>query len=315
MANHNKKTDEAKRPSIDEDETESTIVIKVRGEDSFKPKGEDFLVCIYGGPVGRRFSLGKSPTVIGRGRQCEISIQQGTVSRTHAQISGVCGRRIVQDLGSTNGIFVNGSSTPAHQLECGDLLKVGEVIFKYLAGDNIESAYHEEIYRLAIEDGLTQLPNKRYLMQFLGREMARVQRYERPICLMMIDVDHFKSINDTYGHLAGDDVLSDLANLLKPRIRKDECLARYGGEEFTIVMPETQLKGAKLFAEIMRESVENHEFSFDGQTIPVTVSIGVARNSDAADTPEKLIAAADELLYQAKSAGRNRVVSADDPEP
>jgi len=311
MGKANKRTDEANVVDFHEEETESTIVIKVRGDDGFKPKGEDFLVCIYGGPIGRRYSLSKNPTLIGRGRQCEISIQQGTVSRTHAQVTGTTGKRLVSDLGSTNGIFVNSVSRPVHELVCGDLLKIGEVIFKYLAGDDIESAYHEEIYRLAIEDGLTQLPNKRYLLQFLEREMARTKRYERPISLMMIDVDHFKSINDTYGHLAGDDVLSELANLLKPRIRKDECLARYGGEEFTVVMPETMLRGASQFAEILRASVEEHDFSFDGEHISVTVSIGVARNTDDAASPDKLLARADDCLYKAKRNGRNQVVSYD----
>jgi len=312
MAKANKRTDEARALNMEDDETESTIVIKVRGQDGSKQKGEDFLVCIYGGPTGRRFSLSKNPTMIGRGRSCEISIQQGTVSRTHAQVTGTSGKRLVSDLGSTNGIFVNGNSKPSHELVCGDLLKIGEVIFKYLAGDDIESAYHEEIYRLAIEDGLTQLPNKRYLLQFLEREMARVQRYERPICLMMIDVDHFKAINDNFGHLAGDHVLSELAELLRPRIRRDECLARYGGEEFTVVMPETMLRGASHFAEILRASVENHVFSFDEQVIPVTVSIGVARNVKDIDSPAKLLASADECLYKAKGSGRNRVISGDD---
>ncbi|MBR57485.1 MAG: GGDEF domain-containing protein [Myxococcales bacterium] len=273
-----------------------------------RPKGDDCLVCIYGGPIGKRFILGQTETTIGRGKSCSIVVEHSTVSRKHAGLSGSRGQRIVEDLGSTNGVYINGVLDKQRVLQSGDYIKIGDVIFKYLAGDNIESIYHEEIYRLAIEDGLTRIPNKRAFDAFLEREFARAVRYSRPLSLMMIDIDRFKQINDQFGHVAGDHVLSEMAGLLKPRIRRDECFARYGGEEFSIVMPESELVGAARYAEIIRAHVDSHKFVFEGCEIPMTISIGVAQYRKDMKTPEALVQAADKCLLRAKELGRNQVV-------
>ncbi len=289
---------------------ESTVVM--RSSDALvRPTGEDCLVCIYGGPIGKRFILGQDETTIGRGKKCTIVVEHSTVSRQHAGLTGSRGQRFVEDLGSTNGVYINGVLDKKKGLQSGDYIKIGDVIFKYLAGDNIESIYHEEIYRLAIEDGLTQIPNKRAFDAFLEREFARAARYDRPLCLMMIDIDRFKQINDQFGHVAGDHTLTALASLLKPRIRKDECFARYGGEEFSVVMPESTLNGAARYAEIIRAYVESYKFTFEGSQIPLTVSIGVAQHRKEIKTPEGLIQAADKCLLLAKKLGRNRVVLQD----
>jgi len=293
----------------DQSDAEPTQVLKAPNELQRKVAGQDCLVTIYGGPLGRRFVLDKSVVVIGRGGDCDISIKHDTVSRRHARVEGDGASRHVTDLDSTNGVYINGRQSRSALLASGDYVKVGEVIFKYLAGDNIESIYHEEIYRLAIEDGLTRVANKRYLEQFLEREVGRAQRHQRPLTLMMLDIDHFKRINDTHGHLAGDAVLSSLADLIRPKVRREECFARYGGEEFCLVMPETPLSGAKVYAESIREAVFNNIFEFQGRPIRVSVSIGVAELGEDMHTPDDLIQRADERLLQAKSGGRNRVVS------
>jgi diguanylate cyclase (GGDEF)-like protein len=190
----------------------------------------------------------------------------------------------------------------------GDRIKVGPTIFKYLAGQDVESQYHEEIYRMTIIDGLTQAYVKRYLLESLEKEIIRARRHARDLSFMMFDIDHFKKINDFHGHLAGDFVLKELARIVQARIRRDEVFARYGGEEFAIVLPETNLEGAKALAEGLREKVEGSRFVFQGEQIHVTISIGVAMLGDQDRTSMDLIKNADAKLYDAKRAGRNRVV-------
>jgi diguanylate cyclase (GGDEF)-like protein len=177
---------------------------------------------------------------------------------------------------------------------------------KYLSGADAEANYHEEIYRMTIVDGLTQIHNKRYLYEALEREITRARRHDRPLALLLFDIDFFKRINDHYGHLAGDYVLRELADAVKTRIRRDEVFARYGGEEFVIVLPETTLEGARALAESIREKVAEHEFTFQNERIAVTISVGCSVLVDD-EGANDLIRRADEMLYEAKRGGRNRV--------
>ena len=215
---------------------------------------------------------------------------------------------MLRDLGSTNGTYVNDELVDEYVLRDGDFIKVGRCIFKFLVGSNIENAYHEEIYRLTTIDGLTQIFNKRYFVETLEREMGRAQRYRRQLSLIMFDIDHFKEINDNYGHLAGDHILRQLAATVQSRIRREDILARYGGEEFAIVLPELDRDNAITFAEKIRQLIENSVFEFEETRIPLTVSVGVSILSVDADSPETLIKFADENLYRAKDEGRNRVI-------
>jgi diguanylate cyclase (GGDEF)-like protein len=185
---------------------------------------------------------------------------------------------------------------------------VGNCIYRFLAGGNIEAEYHEEIYRLAIIDGLTEVPNKRYLLEFLGRELARSARHHRPLALLLFDIDCFKKINDDFGHLCGDHVLRDLAGVLRGVIRAEELLARYGGEEFVVVLPECSHEHAMSVAERIRVLVEQHPFRFDEEKVGVTISVGVASISGEAVTASDLLTRADIRMYEAKNAGRNRVM-------
>ncbi len=213
-------------------------------------------------------------------------------------------------LQSTNGTFVNDVPASICKLKDGDYLRVGNCIYRFLAGGNVEAEYHEEIYRLTIIDALTDIHNKRYLLEFLDRELSRSARYLRPLSLIMFDIDRFKGINDEFGHLGGDFTLRELAACVKGSIRKEELFARYGGEEFVIVLPETPQENGIFVAERLRGLVEHHLFQYEGKAYPVTVSLGVAAtNGDEALTPLDLIRQADEKLYNAKNSGRNRVVA------
>ena len=271
------------------------------------------LVHIYptGPNMGTRYPLGDDPMFIGRQDDCAIQNTDGSVSRYHAKIAlGDNGGYVIADLGSTNGTFVNNQRRQEGLLRDGDYIRIGNCIYRYLAGGNIEAEYHEEIYRLTIQDGLTQIHNQRYLTEFLEREVARSQRHGRPLAVLMFDIDRFKAINDTHGHLCGDFVLRELAGCVRASVRREDLFARYGGEEFVLVLVETPHAEAVHVAERLRESVANHQFRFEATPIRLTISIGVSSTTgDPTVNPAALVRLADERLYQAKRTGRNKVVS------
>ncbi len=270
------------------------------------------LVHIYptGPGMGSRYMLGDTAIVLGRDHDCDLAITDQSVSRHHARIQpGIDGYYVV-DLQSTNGTFVNDKPASMYKLKDGDYLRVGNWIFRYLTGGNVEAEYHEEIYRLTIIDALTAIHNKRYLLEFLDRELARSARHHRPLSLVMMDIDRFKLINDELGHLAGDFTLRELVALVKEAIRKEELFARYGGEEFIVVLPETNREGAQQMAERLRHLVESHDFNYEDRHYKITISLGlIATEGEESLTPNDLIKLADEKLYQAKHEGRNRVVA------
>ena len=270
------------------------------------------LVHIYptGPGMGRRYQLADSPIVIGRGNDCEIRINDHSVSRKHARVQpGIDGYYAV-DLQSTNGTFVNDVPASMYKLKDGDYLRVGNCIHRFLIGGNVEAEYHEEIYRLTIIDALTEIHNKRYFLEFLDRELARSGRYGRPLTLIMIDIDRFRTINEDLGHLGGDATLREIAHRVKSTIRKEELFARYGGEEFAIVLPETSAEGAVPLGERLRRAVTDEPFTYEDRQYTVTISAGIASTQGEKDMVlHELIRRADEKLYQAKHEGRNRVCS------
>lgn len=270
---------------------------------------QDVLVQIYpAGPnMGRKYELKGKTILVGRDPNSDIVVSSDSVSRKHARLSTEAGRRLITDLQSTNGSYVNDQPIISEILSHGDQVKIGDTIFKYLVGSDVETAYHEEIYKMTIIDGLTGVFNKRYFLEALEREMSRSQRYGRPLSILMFDIDHFKRVNDTYGHLAGDYVLQSLARLISTRARREEIFARYGGEEFVILLPETHKEGGMELAEQLRKRVASYSFIFEGEEIPITVSIGVATANDGNVTETEFVKSADERLYKAKSEGRNCV--------
>ncbi|MEM9070774.1 MAG: GGDEF domain-containing protein [Myxococcota bacterium] len=282
-------------------------VVGEKGGASKRSDREACLVVIYGEDLGRRIPLGEDPTVIGRSSRCEVQIDQESVSRNHCRIIHTGRGFSVRDLGSTNGTYVNDELIDSFDLRDGDQLKVGRTILKFIVGGNIEVQYHEEIYRLMTMDGLTQVHNKRYFDEMLDRELSRARRYDRSFCVIVFDIDHFKQINDTYGHLAGDSVLRQLGTLVRGHVRRDDILARTGGEEFGIITPEVSLTGALELARKLNVLVDDMAFAFEGTRIDVTMSVGVAQWSPDMQSAQAVLQAADEKLYEAKRTGRNRV--------
>lgn len=287
----------------------SKTVVTVISKITDRPAADQAaLVVIYGLDLGKKFNLDKPTVIIGRSSKSDIQVDQESVSRSHAKILLSGTSLVLKDLGSTNGTYVNDELIDEMHLRDGDLIKIGRTIFKFLSGGNIENSYHEEIYRLTTVDGLTQVYNKRYFMENLERELSRCQRYGRDLSLIIFDIDHFKNINDSYGHLAGDAVLKQLAELVKANIRREDFLARYGGEEFAIILPEIDHPSAMVMAEKVRSLVEAEKFKFEKITIPVTISLGVTTHEGSLGEALDFIKEADQNLYEAKRSGRNKVV-------
>jgi diguanylate cyclase (GGDEF)-like protein len=283
--------------------------IRVRGE----PQVEEgaCLVVIYGPDLGRKVHLEALPLRIGRSERCDLVIPLDDVSREHCLLERDGLAFQVRDLGSTNGTHVNEVQLEPERpftLRGGEHVCVGGMIFKFLDGGNVEALYHEEIYRMAIVDGLTRLHNRRYLIEFLERELARCRRHQSELALMLLDVDRFKQINDGHGHLAGDMVLREIADGVRARVRRESCFARFGGDEFAIVMPETGVEKARIFAERVRGLVEGLSLHWNGEPLLTSVSIGLAEVTDVNAPVDDFLRAADTNLYAAKQAGRNRVV-------
>jgi diguanylate cyclase (GGDEF)-like protein len=258
--------------------------------------------------MGTRYPLADVPLVLGRDEDSDIPVPDESASRRHAVIHPTDGGYTVTDLQSTNGTYVNEVRVATRLLRDGDYLHIGKCIWRFLAGGNLEAQYHEEIHRLAIIDGLTEVYNRRYLQNYLAHELACACRYERHLSLALFDVDHFKRINDTLGHLGGDAALRELAVRVKETVRSTDVVARFGGEEFAVVMPDTCPEQALLCGERLRQGIAARPFWLQDGPYPVTISLGVATYPGKGPaSPDELIRRADERLMHAKRAGRNRV--------
>jgi two-component system cell cycle response regulator len=270
-----------------------------------------FLVRLHPVTMGEGvISLPTTKFSIGRDRECDLQLEDTDVSRKHAIIDVIAGEYMIIDQGSTNGLMVNDKRIERSQLRSGDQVRLGKTILKFLRGDNVEMQYHETVYSMMINDGLTGIPNKRYLLEALQRELTRSQRHSRPLSLVVMDIDHFKKINDTFGHLAGDVVLRELAGRVRKTIRRDEVFARYGGEEFVALLPESSLEEAAEFAERIRMLAAKDPVLVEKERIAITVSLGVAHTAGEGNiSADEFFKRADHKLYQAKADGRNRVVS------
>ena len=268
------------------------------------------LTILTGSASGQQFKVSKGAAVIGRAPTVEVRLEDDGISRTHARLRAETTRAWIEDMGSRNGTFVNGVKiTGATELRDGDKIQVGRgTVIRFGFQDDLDESFHENLLSSALRDGLTKLFNKRYLLDRLDAELKFAQRHKTAVSLLMLDLDHFKKVNDTLGHLAGDLVLSTIAGALTRAVRNEDVVARYGGEEMAIVLRAIGLDAAAHMAERMRKVVESTVIPFEGKDLRVTVSIGIAEfPSTPAKQIDELIEAADKALYRAKNAGRNRV--------
>lgn len=267
-----------------------------------------FLVVLSGPETGATHEL-DAVTVIGRSADASLTMDQEGVSRIHCKLLKLPQGVELRDAGSTNGTFVNGVRVDAQFLKDGDKIQIApQVFFKFTLHDELEQTFREQMYDAALRDPLTRLYNKRYFGERLLTEWSYSVRHETPLSLVMMDLDHFKLVNDNFGHPAGDYVLRGFAELAADTIRTEDVVCRYGGEEFAVICREFPMPAAEIMADRIRRTVDKHKFIWDGTRIPVTVSLGVAGvPHDSITEQTALVEAADKALYAAKAGGRNRV--------
>ncbi|HXJ22649.1 MAG TPA: GGDEF domain-containing protein [Polyangia bacterium] len=272
------------------------------------PRGpQPYLVVISGPSFGEMHRLHGTRSVLGRGDSAAVRLLDDGISREHAAIERDGGKMVLRDLGSTNGTFCNGDRVDRRELTDGDKISVGaSTILKFTYQDQVDEHYQKRLFESALRDGLTSTFNRRYFVDRLNAEMRFAFRHDKALALLFVDIDHFKKINDGFGHQAGDYVLAAVAREMIATIRTEDVLARYGGEEFAIICREIEKDGAVALGERLRVAVANAQYQHEGRPIPVTISVGcaVAHRPQAA---QPLIAAADAAMYEAKRAGRNRV--------
>jgi diguanylate cyclase (GGDEF)-like protein len=279
------------------------------------------LVVIQGREIGREYRLRRRESTLGRDENVLLRILDERVSRRHASLEVAWDparkiRRIfINDLGSTNRTYVNGEAVTRRELKEGDKIRVGDTVLRFMFQDALDSRFHREIRNRIAYDQLTGMLTKESLYAALEAELKRCARYGIPLAVLMMDLDRFKSVNDTYGHLMGSQVLSEVGRLLRLGFRCTDISARYGGEEFLAYLSEEAAPGALLAAERIRSAIEEHRFSRTDEagrrtTLRLTISIGVSQFPRDGKGLEALVAAADRALYRAKGEGRNRVCAA-----
>jgi two-component system cell cycle response regulator len=267
------------------------------------------LTMITGPQAGSILTLDRNETLLGRASECDVHVEDLGASRRHARILRMPdGSFTLEDLGSRNGTTVHGLPIQTHPLADGDRVGLGPSVFmRFAYTDQTEEDLLRRLYTSSIRDALTGALNRTHLLERLSAEIAFAKRHRAPLSLLLLDLDHFKHVNDTRGHLAGDFVLRESCALIKSTLRAEDIFARYGGEEFVIVARGIDVDHALLFAERVRVVVGAASFSHEGQTIGVTVSIGVASLSCCAANAggRDLVKLADARLYEAKRRGRN----------
>ncbi|MBI5154704.1 diguanylate cyclase [Candidatus Poribacteria bacterium] len=278
------------------------------------------IITLDGRRVSERFILTREESILGRDVHADIIICDGEVSRRHARIcwlnlqdgGPITPACRLEDMESTNGTFLNGKRLrEPHLLMDGDHIRIGKTLLGFFLKNERVLELDQLLLTMALHDSLTGVYKREYLFSELHREFERSKRHGRPLSLLMLDVDHFKQINDSYGHLRGDEALRQIANLLRLSLREGDICGRFGGEEFSIVLPETDEVGAKQAAERIRTKVEKHKFNLaDDLTVQITVSVGVSTMGSTHTDKLQLVDDADKAMYIAKQSGRNRTILA-----
>jgi two-component system, cell cycle response regulator len=296
------------------EESESTAVftLDALGTPSAVGDARHVLVRMDGSDIGKVIALKQGHAfTIGRLGECDLSLKYEGVSRQHARILFENGGYVVEDLGSSNGTLIRGQRVQRHPLKDGDVVQFGPLVsVRYSITDSHEEHILRHLYEASVRDSLTGAFNREYLSERLKTEVAFALRHRTETSLIMFDLDHFKRVNDTFGHPAGDAVLMEVVRMVNKDLRAEDVLARYGGEEFAISLRGVTLAGTERLAERIRAN-NARTLRVGEHDIPISMSVGCASLAECGDPPtaEKLVATADRRLYAAKTGGRNRVVS------
>jgi two-component system, cell cycle response regulator len=304
----------SQKPEDDMEATKVSSLVDLQQELlSRSPRNRAYLIVLAGSNVGEMYRVEEGETFIGRGQNATIRLNDDGISRRHARLVQQSGAVMIEDLKSSNGTLINGTAIvdpQLHALHDGDKIRLGATtILKFTYNDHLDESFQQQMYDAALRDGLTKAYNRKYFLDRLETEIAYARRHNAALSLLMFDVDHFKRVNDTYGHLAGDYVLTKLAKIAHATVRTEDVFARYGGEEFAVICRGVPLPSAGILGERLRQTVETSAFEHEAVRMPVTISIGVAAYPDLPiENANQLIAGADEALYEAKRGGRNRVL-------
>ena len=278
------------------------------------------LVFLRGELLAVPIPLEREQVTLGRALDADVRISDSRASRLHARITAehdqATGetRYLLSDLDSTNGTILNGKRVDQAVLEDGDKFEIGDQLIRFEMLDEIDVAYQQQIHRLLVHDDLTGLLTSKSFFSELRREAARAEAERIPFCVLMMDIDYFKEVNDTYGHLVGSDTLEEVGDVIKKSLRAGDVGARFGGEEFAAFLLDADYAQGLVAAERVRSEIEKHEFPAvrrssdeEPRTHRITISIGVASYPDDAKDPIQLVEMADSALYKAKRNGRNQV--------
>jgi two-component system cell cycle response regulator len=271
------------------------------------------LLRMDGADAGQVVSLSDVSVLVGRHPSTELTIDDRGLSRLHARLYRQADGYFVEDLGSSNGTFVQGERVNQRALHDGDVVQFGpRVTFRYTLADRRQEQLLRQMYQSSTRDALTGVHNRQHFTERLAAEVAYAARHHGSVAVVMFDIDHFKRVNDTYGHPTGDGVLRHVAQTIARRLRTEDLFARYGGEEFIVLLRGGDIVAASRLAERVRVAVAAQPALLESHQIAVTISAGCAALGCApGHQPEQLIAVADRRLYAAKRAGRNRVVYTD----
>lgn len=290
---------------------EKTIVTKSQTIRLPELETRAHLIILYPRELFRQIPLKTGKNILGRGIEADIRLDDGLVSRRHCEISWDGKTVRIRNLNSTNGIFIDGQEVEEAVLDSENRIQIGKMVLKIDFKDASEESFDRELFEAATTDPLTKISNRRTFLDRCSGECALARRNDYYVHTLLIDVDHFKRVNDQWGHQAGDMVLKEIARLLKDEKREGDLLARYGGEEFILLFSGIGLEDALRSAERLRLAIEKQIFVWNDITIPVTISLGLAsRKGKAIPKIEEMISEADKFLYIAKDNGRNQVVVA-----
>ncbi|MFH2219480.1 MAG: GGDEF domain-containing protein [Pseudomonadota bacterium] len=274
-------------------------------------------VILGGLDVGSVLNISKSVMVIGRDADCDLVLRDYDISRRHAEIRRKGSNSLViRDLGSTNGIFMGGEVIKEARLREGEKVLLGrQTVLKFVLMDELEESCQKQIFESSTRDALTGIFNRKYFSEKIVSDLSFAKRHRIPLSLLVLDIDHFKRVNDTYGHNTGDYVLTQVARIIADTIRDNDMVARYGGEEFVVIAQGIGFEGTETLAERIRRKIEETPFNaldMARAELRVTISIGGASVSTDAEVDEGvMLSTADQNLYRAKEEGRNRIVASE----
>ncbi|HEY3500782.1 MAG TPA: GGDEF domain-containing protein [Polyangiaceae bacterium] len=297
----------------EDDPSERTAVLALRDVKALRKQAKDrhLLIRARGAQLGHVTKLGEDVQRIGRSSDCELWLNDDGVSRRHALVVLEDGVYVIRDTESANGTFVGGQRVESAILRDGDLIQFGpQAVFRYAVADEGQEQLLRQLYEASVTDALTGANNREHFDNQLRMELSYARRHATDVSLVLFDVDHFKRVNDSYGHPIGDEVLVEISKATRRLVRNEDVFARYGGEEFALILRGIPLEGARAVGERLRERIAAVSIETERGTFGVTVSVGCASYATTAEpNVENLVQTADRRLYAAKNGGRNRVVA------